>query len=342
MEPAAARHVGARLLAEIEEESLEELLQTIRTQLRAETAPAVDTNPSSTSRPTTTTTQHGAHQQPILSSQPQIPFPALQALISRHQKATQSAPPPVLSVSGRYLPLIYHLVSVLISTPPSSSPAHQHGPKPKRHCGYTVVIVDAECRFDVTRLVRCKTTTTTTESSTANEHSNDPDAGNDPDATPQNDDGDCYYYPATPSDLRHVYIYRPPHSQVRAAIAAAADFMLYGDHASRDREWWGTIVIGSSGLSGARTAPHSAAPRGGHASAAGVTAPAPATVTVTADVLTGYKGWLRVERAEQAPGFHIGISAEEALADRDRRADAMAKTEGKWRAVSRWGSYAFG
>ena len=106
--------------------------------------------------------------------------------------------------------------------------------------------------------------------------------------------------------------------------------MLYGDHQSRDRQWWGTIVVGSSGLSSSATTISS-----------GSTSKM-ATSNTHADVLTGYKGWLRIDRADQVPGFHMGISAEEALADRDRRMEAVRKGEGKWRASSRWGSYAFG
>ncbi|KAI1126617.1 hypothetical protein F5Y10DRAFT_244450 [Nemania abortiva] len=64
-------------------------------------------------------------------------MPELSALITRYQRATQSAPPPLLSVSGRYLPFIYHLISTLISAPHN----------------YTVVIIDTEGKFDATRLV---------------------------------------------------------------------------------------------------------------------------------------------------------------------------------------------
>ncbi|KXJ95047.1 hypothetical protein Micbo1qcDRAFT_216714 [Microdochium bolleyi] len=276
-------------------------------------------------------------QRPFIAPQPHIPFPALQALVARHQKATQSAPPPVLAVSGRYLPLVYHLVSTLISTPAfppeNDEPRHRPQPQRQRHCGYTVVIIDAECRFDVTRLVGTSPPPTPSATagdaallrSTVGDGQTPPTsaAAATPGAVPDES------FPATPADLRHVYVYRPPHSQVRACLAAAGDFMLYGDHGSRDREWWGTVVVGSSGLS----LPPSS-------SSSSITpAPAPTTAVSNPDVLCGYKGWLRVER-EEVPAFHMAVSAEEALADRDRRAAAVGRAG--WRAVSRWGSYSFG
>jgi hypothetical protein len=56
------------------------------------------------------------------------------------------------------------------------------------------------------------------------------------------------------------------------------------------------------------------------------------TIAVTA----GWRGWLRVDRAE-VPGFW-GISVEEALAERDKR-QAMVEDAG-WTASSPWGGFA--
>lgn len=78
------------------------------------------------------------------------------------------------------------------------------------------------------------------------------------------------------------------------------------------REWWGTIVIGG----GSPTTLGS-----GHT-----------------DVTTGWKGWLRVDR-EEVRGFPLGMSAEEALVDREQRqraADASGYT-----ATSAWGGFNF-
>ncbi|KAI2778506.1 hypothetical protein F4815DRAFT_477264 [Daldinia loculata] len=238
MDSATAKHVGARLLGEVEEGSLEELLDSLRVNLTS--------GPSNNVRP-------------------DIPIPALANIAARYHKATQSTPPPVLSVSGRYLPLLYHLISTLIAEPHN----------------YTVVVVDAESRFDVTRLV-C--------------------------SSPSNNTGNSSY-PAQLPDLRHVYVYRPARGQdqVRAAVAAAGEWMLYGAHGSRAREWWGTVVIG--GGSG---------------------------VSVKGDVNAGWKGWLRVEREEVA-GFPAGVSVEEALRDRNKRQEVVE--DAGWVAGSRVGSY---
>lgn len=187
---------------------------------------------------------------------PEIPMTDLSAIITRHQRATQSAPPPLLSVSGRYLPFLYHLISTLVSRPHN----------------YTVVVIDTEHKFDVTRLVSRATARSS--------------------------------YPATPADLAHVHVYRPGRGreQVQAVLAGVDEFMLYGSHASRGREWWGTVVIGGAG---------------GHVSA-------------------GWKGWLRVDR-EEVNGFAVGMSAEEALREREGR-QRVVDAAG-WVASSPWGSY---
>ncbi|KAI0454291.1 hypothetical protein F5B21DRAFT_239647 [Xylaria acuta] len=232
MDPAAARRVGAGLLGDVEEGSLEELLDSLRA--------------SFTNNPT----RHRS---------PHIPVGELSAITTRYQRATQSAPPPLMSVSGRHLPFLYHLISVLISSPHS----------------YTIVIIDTEGKFDVTRLI-----------------SNGPDSR-------------ASYYPATtPADLAHVHVYRPGRGaeRVRAVLETLDEFMLYGDHESRGREWWGTVVVGGTG---------------GHVNA-------------------GWKGWLRIDR-EDVAGFQAGISVEEALRDRERRQAAVDKAG--WTAASRWGTY---
>ncbi|KAI8623113.1 hypothetical protein F5Y19DRAFT_482070 [Xylariaceae sp. FL1651] len=230
MDAAGARHVGARLLGEVEEGSLEELLGSLRNSF------------------VNTTSLHRS---------PHIPFPELSAIIARYQRATQSAPPPHFSVSGRYLPLLYHLISTLIAAP------HK----------YAVAIIDTEGLFDVTRLIN-----------PAPAHGSS--------------------YPATLSDLKHVYVYLPGRGQeqVKAAVTAVEEFMLYEPHGSRDREWWGTVVIGGTG----------------------------------GDVNAGWKGWLRVER-EDVSGFAMGMSVEEAL--RERRSRQEAVDSAGWAASARWGRY---
>ncbi|KAI1850270.1 hypothetical protein JX266_004128 [Neoarthrinium moseri] len=272
MDTAAARHAGARILGEIEEESLEELLASLRAMLVTSTS--------------TTAAHTGAHG-PLL--QPPIPIPQLSSLIARHHHASQSAPPPLLSLSGRHLPFLYHLVSTLLAAP---------------HC-YAVVVVDADHRFDVTRLVSSVPPPPSSSS-----------AGDLEQHRQQRDPN----HPAQVDDLRHLYVYRPARSaprqargggggggggnQVQACVAAAQQHLLYGRHASRGRTWWGTVVIGGGG----------------------------------GDVSAGWRGWMEVQRRE-VPGFGVGTSAEEALAERERRHARVA--ERVWEGRSRVGVYAW-
>jgi len=215
----------------------------------------------------------------------QFPIPRLDELVNRHFRATQSAP---LAVSGRYHELLYVLIATLIAPP------HQKA----------VTIVDIEGQFDALRLL----TTTPFD-----------------DIPSQRDDARTQQSPITrrlrPEDLDHVYVLRYPHgnsSQLSDCLASIEDYMLYGSHRSRDREWWGTILIGTdhnttgSALN-AGSAPH---------------------VAVTA----GWKGWLRVDRSEIAT--FADLSLEEALADRDERQDAV--NEAGWVASSPWGRFTFG
>ncbi|KAI0473043.1 hypothetical protein GGR56DRAFT_697938 [Xylariaceae sp. FL0804] len=266
MDAAAAKRVGARLLGEVEEGSLEELLHSLRATLA------------------NTPSHHRS---------PPNPFPELRAIVSRYQAATKSAPPPLLSVSGRYLPLLYHLVSTLVAAPHS----------------YAVVVVDVEGRFDVTRLVVDHPSSSSSSSSSSSFAPTDPRSSS-----------SSTSHPATLADLRHLYVYRPARGagQAAASVAAAADYMLYGAHGSRGREWWGTVVIGGGG-GGDGTGGGGGGGGGG-------------------DVNAGWRGWLRVDRAE-VPGFPVGASVEEALRERDVRQEAVDAAG--WVASSPWGSYAW-
>ncbi|OAA35056.1 hypothetical protein NOR_08148 [Metarhizium rileyi] len=113
------------------------------------------------------------------------------------------------------------------------------------------------------------------------------------------------------SNLEHVYVLRPSQSSpghLRGLVAGAEAFMLYdaATRRSKGREWWGTVVMG--GL------------------AAG-------------DLTAGWKGWARVDRAE-VTGFALGMSVEEALAQRATRERAVA--DGGWAVSSRFGGFGFG
>ncbi|KJZ72473.1 hypothetical protein HIM_08142 [Hirsutella minnesotensis 3608] len=126
--------------------------------------------------------------------------------------------------------------------------------------------------------------------------------------TCDNDDGDSQGDNA----VRHVYVQRPARASpehLRALVADAEAFMLYDASArpSRARPWWGTIVVGGGGLG-------------------------------VGDVVAAWKGWLRVDRAE-VPSFALGITADEALAQREARQDAVDAAG--WAATSPWGSFVF-
>ncbi|KAI0197936.1 hypothetical protein F4808DRAFT_285991 [Astrocystis sublimbata] len=282
MDPAGAKRVGAGLLGDVEEESLDELLAS----LRAPFSP---------------------HQHPTGAGArvPHLPMRELAALTTRYQRATGSAP--LMSVNGRYLPFLYHLLSTLLAAP---------------HC-YTVVVIDVEGKFDVTRLVRpgmSRRMGNDTRAGNANqmkvsgkgkgkgvEYEKGREKGRTNEENPNN-------YPATPADLAHLHIFRPDRDRdhsyntpdyVRSVLAQLDDFMVYGTgtHGSSAREWWGTVLIGGG--------------TGG---------------TVNA----GYKGWLKVE-CEEVPGFMWGISLEEACVEREARKRAV---EGKgWEVRCAWGVY---
>ncbi|KAM0252946.1 hypothetical protein ACHAP5_000809 [Fusarium lateritium] len=113
-----------------------------------------------------------------------------------------------------------------------------------------------------------------------------------------------------PTHMQHIYIQKPVQTdmdQIRALAAQAEGILLYGDvaRASAGREWWGTIVVGGLGAG---------------------------------DIATGWKGWLRVER-ENVRGFALGISAEEAVSQKEQRQDVVDSAD--WAASSQWGGFVF-
>ncbi|KAG5920232.1 hypothetical protein E4U42_006263 [Claviceps africana] len=210
---------GSWLLGQIEEATLEEILAQLRSSI----------NP------------------PCRLKQTHIA--ALDALAATHLRETQS---PTVSLCGRPLPLLYKIVSTLVSPPHAKA----------------VFVVDLDGRFDVSCL-------------------------------------DC-----EGGDLAHVYVQRPSRGspeQLRRVVAGAEHFMLYHEDArrSRDREWWGTVVVG--GL------------------AAG-------------DVTAGWKGWLRIERSS-VPGFAAGVGVDEVWRQREARERAVEATG--WVASSQWGGFEF-
>ncbi|PKS07438.1 hypothetical protein jhhlp_006042 [Lomentospora prolificans] len=264
MDVGAGAAVGGNMLKEVEETSLDEVLSTLRRSLASLTAPS-----SSTINPTTP-------QRPVATHQPKrTSIEELDALIARHFRDTLSTQ---VSITGRALPLIYalitHLVSSNIPSLPSPSTAATGAigeAGPDDSCGKTVLVVDLEARFDVTRL-RCRE-----------------------------------------ADLEHVYVYRPPRcisgvDEVRRVVTEGQRWMLYGRHASRGREWWGTVVIGGPG----------------------------------GDINAGWKGWMRVDMELDGIDFGVGggvLSAEEAMSGRKRVQRVV--DEAGWVVSSDWGGFRF-
>lgn len=115
-------------------------------------------------------------------------------------------------------------------------------------------------------------------------------------------------------------------------LRAARQWMLYDAAASgpsRDREWWGTVVVSGSGT--------------------------PLNVGVDVEngvglgmlVTAGWKGWLRVEREDLGIGSGGGggggfASVEEALAQREAKRKESVERGTRWVAGSgRGGAYAW-
>lgn len=142
--------------------------------------------------------------------------------MARNFRATHSAP---LQLTGRYMSLVYGLVSTLVAAP------HRKA----------VVVIDVENRFDVTRLG-------------ADIGDGDAEAASADSGTADEDQlrHVHVYRPARcgPDDLARL-------------VASAEAWMLYGHHESRAREWWGTIVVGAP-LTGALNAAGPAAPGQGN------------------------------------------------------------------------------
>ncbi|KAH7148952.1 hypothetical protein EDB81DRAFT_481615 [Dactylonectria macrodidyma] len=110
---------GARLLGEVEETSLEEMLHGVRSALTLDLDSTSPSNRAST-------------QVPIQAAKPTHMRP-LDELAARRFQNTKTAG---VSLSGRHLPLLYKIISALVSPP----------------CLHALLVIDLEGRFDATRL----------------------------------------------------------------------------------------------------------------------------------------------------------------------------------------------
>ncbi|KAL2172378.1 hypothetical protein VTG60DRAFT_6217 [Thermothelomyces hinnuleus] len=120
MRRAAATSEGSRVLREIEDTTLDEVLTSLRATLQTTNENASDRNAENL---------HLATTRP-----PIFPIRPLNDLVNRHFRATQST---TLALTGRHRELLYVLVATLISAPLKKA----------------VAIVDFEGRFDPLRLL---------------------------------------------------------------------------------------------------------------------------------------------------------------------------------------------
>ncbi|KAI9167293.1 hypothetical protein HJFPF1_03419 [Paramyrothecium foliicola] len=127
--------VGRRVLGEIEEMSLEEVLESLRAAVHQST-----TTTTTTSTVTSTNNLLGPNitstvpLHPSLTRRLKLTYVSdLDEIAARHTAATYN---PAISIAGRSLPLIYIVIAALVSPP---------------HCR-AVLIIDLEGCFDPTRL----------------------------------------------------------------------------------------------------------------------------------------------------------------------------------------------
>ena len=85
-------------------------------------------------------------------------------------------------------------------------------------------------------------------------------------------------------DLGHVHVFRCSKERLKVTLDSVENYMLWGEHGSRGREWLGTIMLGGVG----------------------------------GDIMVGWRGWLGVDR-DIVGGFGEGVSVEEAWGERERR-----------------------
>ncbi|TLS28787.1 hypothetical protein PpBr36_02097 [Pyricularia pennisetigena] len=203
----AVGSTGARMLGEIEETTLEEILNSLRVSiavLDAETHPVTGPNPQSTSITTTPDSKRRGPQPKT------FPIAPLNDLAARHARATGSA---LVSISGRHLALLHLLIATLIAPPHSKA----------------VVVVDLDGRFDPVRVLQC-TPWSSSPSDDKNSVTTRP--------TPADLAHVHVHRPARTSG--------PQSAVIRAAVAIAEQHLVYGRHGSGAREWWGTVVVGGA------------------------------------------------------------------------------------------------
>ncbi len=224
-----------------------------------------------------------------------FPTTVLNDILGRHFRATRETS---LSVSGSYLPFLYCLIATLVLPPHNKA----------------VVIIDMNGAFSCVNLAGCYPFS-------------QPDSGTLGDPTVADHLPSAIPRPTArvgSPDLDHVHVYQPAwDASVIDVMAEAEKFMLYGNHASRGREWWGTVVI-SEGPTFFDNATASSSP--------GALLSRPV-------VIAGYKGWLRIEKEPVSPPLNLDAPYEKLPAEITRY--DVAVSQAGWLATSDWGGFVF-
>ncbi|CAK7265964.1 hypothetical protein SEPCBS57363_001856 [Sporothrix epigloea] len=335
--------VGRRLLGEIEETNLQDVLQRIRAEAAVKAATDASyrsrqTVPgSATSRSPVKSTAATVAATPVASTTlrlPNLPIPALQQLVARHFRSTRA--PELVAGGQRPLALVYLLVATLVAAP----------------LRQTVVVVDAEARFDIGQLLGMQPRASAL------------DGGSEDTQTTQTaqtkDDLQALSSPVTADDLQHVHVFRAdPRWRVPLSelVAAAEQRVLYAGQRRRDRPWWGTIVVGCASNSG-NTAndTNKSVESGASASGSGTLGHG-----TGAALATGPYGWLRIDRQEKdaasilrerqrqlialLEGVDLDVGSQERAAAGTNNQHGLNGMEVfepvTWVASSPWGSFTF-
>ncbi|KAB5539284.1 hypothetical protein GE09DRAFT_313153 [Coniochaeta sp. 2T2.1] len=220
---------GHSVLFQIQEETLEKTinrqLQSIKPEHKSKVKnsrnpPLWVLNPSAYTDPATW------RQPPKYKIRPPpriFPISILNALVVKHYRATQRVP---LGIRGRYEHLLYLLLATLIAPP-------------NNKC---VLVVDCEGDFDISRVLEC------TPVSLAPLPPHLQPAWETLSRDERRKVRPPFHRDVTPQDLAHVYVIRPADTRegpLCREILRAKEYMLYGNHRSRDRDFWGTFVIGA-------------------------------------------------------------------------------------------------
>lgn len=206
---------------------------------------------------------------------PQFPIPALQQLVTRHFRSTRA--PELVAGGQRPLALVYLLVATLVAAP----------------LRQTVVVVDAEARFDIEQLLGMQPRASALDGS-----SEDVEIAQSAQTTQTRNDSHALSSPVTADDLQHVHVFRAdPRWRVPLSelVAAAEQRVLYAGQRRRDRPWWGTVVVGCASNSGTtandtKKSGESGLSAGGNSTLGHGTGAA---------LATGPYGWLRIDRQEK-------------------------------------------